>query len=126
MSFGQLPSPPLPVSPLGSGALRKRQAGFPWGRVLPPCSHLLCPADLLEARRPLAHEYLGETLRVMRQVISKYPLLNTVETLTAAGSLIAKIRGPLAPGRAVVTLGSREGFLEEGTFEVCFEGCITI
>ncbi|XP_069864496.1 rho GTPase-activating protein 45 isoform X2 [Dipodomys merriami] len=48
--------------------------------------------DLLEARRPLAHECLGEALRVMRQVISKYPLLNTVETLTAAGTLIAKIK----------------------------------
>lgn len=62
-------------------------------RPHPPCSYLLCPADLLEARRPLAHECLGEALRVMRQVISKYPLLNTVETLTAAGTLIAKIRG---------------------------------
>ncbi|XP_064429765.1 rho GTPase-activating protein 45 isoform X5 [Mirounga angustirostris] len=48
--------------------------------------------DLLEARRPLAHEYLGEALRMMRQIISKYPLLNTVESLTAAGTLIAKIR----------------------------------
>lgn len=109
VSFGQLPSPPLPVSPLGLGALRRQQAGFPWGRVLPPCSHPLCPADLLEARRPLAHEYLGETLRVMRQVISKYPLLNTVETLTAAGSLIAKIRGQPAPGRALMTLGAPGG-----------------
>lgn len=49
--------------------------------------------DLLEARRPLAHEHLGEALRALRQVISRYPLLNTVETLTAAGTLIAKIRG---------------------------------
>ncbi|XP_021497593.1 rho GTPase-activating protein 45 isoform X2 [Meriones unguiculatus] len=48
--------------------------------------------DLLEARRPLAHECLGEALRVMHQVISKYPLLNTVETLTAAGTLIAKVK----------------------------------
>ncbi|XP_032160636.1 rho GTPase-activating protein 45 isoform X1 [Mustela erminea] len=48
--------------------------------------------DLLEARRPLAHEYLGDALRVMRQIISRYPLLNTVESLTAAGTLIAKIR----------------------------------
>uniref|UniRef100_A0A673TXB8 Rho GTPase activating protein 45 n=1 Tax=Suricata suricatta TaxID=37032 RepID=A0A673TXB8_SURSU len=48
--------------------------------------------ELLEARRPLAHERLGEALRVMRQVISKFPLLNTVETLTAAGTLIARIR----------------------------------
>ncbi|XP_049732073.1 rho GTPase-activating protein 45 isoform X1 [Elephas maximus indicus] len=49
--------------------------------------------DLLEARRPLAHECLGEALRVMRQVISKHPLLNTVETLTAAGNLINKVKG---------------------------------
>lgn len=48
--------------------------------------------DLLEARRPLAHECLGEALRVMRQVVSRYPLLGTVETLTAAGNLIAKIK----------------------------------
>ncbi|XP_032990545.1 rho GTPase-activating protein 45 isoform X2 [Rhinolophus ferrumequinum] len=48
--------------------------------------------ELLEARRPLAHECLGEALRVMRQVICKYPLLNTVETLTAAGTLIAKVK----------------------------------
>ncbi|NP_001192670.2 rho GTPase-activating protein 45 [Bos taurus] len=48
--------------------------------------------ELLEARRPLAHECLGEALRVMHQVISKYPLLNTVETLTAAGTLIAKVK----------------------------------
>ncbi|XP_039694987.1 rho GTPase-activating protein 45 isoform X1 [Pteropus medius] len=48
--------------------------------------------ELLEARRPLAHECLGEALRVMRQVIGKYPLLNTVETLTAAGTLIAKVK----------------------------------
>ncbi|CAK6445718.1 unnamed protein product [Pipistrellus nathusii] len=48
--------------------------------------------DLLEARRPLAHECLGEALRVMRQVIGKHPLLNTVETLTAAGTLIAKVK----------------------------------
>ncbi|XP_062967505.1 rho GTPase-activating protein 45 isoform X1 [Cynocephalus volans] len=48
--------------------------------------------DFLEARRPLAHECLGEALRIMRQVISKYPLLNTVETLTAAGTLIAKVK----------------------------------
>ncbi|XP_058393807.1 rho GTPase-activating protein 45 isoform X3 [Diceros bicornis minor] len=49
--------------------------------------------DLLEARRPLAHERLGEALRVIHQVVYKYPLLNTLETLTAAGTLIAKIKG---------------------------------
>uniref|UniRef100_UPI003AB033B0 rho GTPase-activating protein 45 n=1 Tax=Centroberyx gerrardi TaxID=166262 RepID=UPI003AB033B0 len=46
-----------------------------------------------ESRRPLAHECLGEVLRVLRQVISTYPLLNTVEILTAAGKLISKVKG---------------------------------
>uniref|UniRef100_A0A8C7PK44 Rho GTPase activating protein 45b n=1 Tax=Oncorhynchus mykiss TaxID=8022 RepID=A0A8C7PK44_ONCMY len=49
--------------------------------------------DKQENRRPLAHECLGEVLRVLRQVISTYPLLNTVETLTAAGKLISKVKG---------------------------------
>ncbi|KAM9439456.1 rho GTPase-activating protein 45 isoform 2-T2 [Clarias gariepinus] len=46
-----------------------------------------------ESRRAVAHEYLGEVLRILRQVISTYPLLNTVETLTAAGRLISKVKG---------------------------------
>ncbi|CAB1314030.1 unnamed protein product [Coregonus sp. 'balchen'] len=49
--------------------------------------------DKQENRRPLAHECLGEVLRVLRQVISTYPLLNTVETLTATGKLISKVKG---------------------------------
>ncbi|XP_056373513.1 rho GTPase-activating protein 45 isoform X2 [Hyla sarda] len=49
--------------------------------------------EVKETRRPLAHECLGETLRLLRQVINKYPLLNTVETLTAAGTLISKVKG---------------------------------
>ncbi|XP_010869864.2 rho GTPase-activating protein 45 isoform X1 [Esox lucius] len=49
--------------------------------------------DKQENRRPLAHECLGEVLRVLRQVIGTYPLLNTVETLTAAGKLISKVKG---------------------------------
>ncbi|NXJ99352.1 HMHA1 protein, partial [Corythaixoides concolor] len=49
--------------------------------------------DPKEPQRPLAHECLGETLRVLRQVISKYPLLNTLEVLTAAGTLISKVKG---------------------------------
>ncbi|KAL1023062.1 hypothetical protein UPYG_G00035990 [Umbra pygmaea] len=49
--------------------------------------------DTQENRRPVAHECLGEVLRVLRQVISTYPLLNTVETLTAAGKLISKVKG---------------------------------
>ncbi|XP_032902447.1 rho GTPase-activating protein 45 isoform X2 [Amblyraja radiata] len=46
-----------------------------------------------DTRRPVAHECLGEVLRVLRLVINKYPLLNTVETLTAAGTLISKVKG---------------------------------
>ncbi|GAA6068994.1 rho GTPase-activating protein 45 isoform X1, partial [Tachysurus ichikawai] len=46
-----------------------------------------------ENRRPLAHECLGEVLRILRQIINMYPLLNTVETLTAAGKLISQVKG---------------------------------
>nr|XP_055073150.1 rho GTPase-activating protein 45 isoform X2 [Misgurnus anguillicaudatus] len=49
--------------------------------------------DKQDNRRPLAHECLGEVLRILRQVISMYPLLNTVETLTAAGKLISQVKG---------------------------------
>uniref|UniRef100_A0AAX7T1F1 Rho GTPase activating protein 45b n=1 Tax=Astatotilapia calliptera TaxID=8154 RepID=A0AAX7T1F1_ASTCA len=44
-------------------------------------------------QRPVAHECLGEVLRILRQVINTYPLLNTVEILTAAGKLISKVKG---------------------------------
>nr|XP_033811052.1 rho GTPase-activating protein 45 isoform X2 [Geotrypetes seraphini] len=47
----------------------------------------------LDSRRPLAHECLGEVLRILKQAINRYPLLNTVETLTAAGTLISKVKG---------------------------------
>ncbi|NWT46349.1 HMHA1 protein, partial [Chroicocephalus maculipennis] len=49
--------------------------------------------DPKEPQRPLAHECLGETLRILRQVINKYPLLNTLETLGGAGTLISKVKG---------------------------------
>ncbi|XP_074834703.1 rho GTPase-activating protein 45 [Carettochelys insculpta] len=49
--------------------------------------------DPMESQRPLAHECLGEALRILRQVINKYPLLNTLETLTAAGTLISRVKG---------------------------------
>uniref|UniRef100_I3J2Q7 Rho GTPase activating protein 45 n=1 Tax=Oreochromis niloticus TaxID=8128 RepID=I3J2Q7_ORENI len=48
---------------------------------------------VLESQRPVAHECLGEVLRILRQVINTYPLLNTVEILTAAGKLISKVKG---------------------------------
>lgn len=46
----------------------------------------------------MAHECLGEVLRVLRQVINTYPLLNTVEILTAAGKLISKVKGQSVSG----------------------------
>lgn len=52
--------------------------------------------DKQENRRPLAHECLGEVLRILRQIINMYPLLNTVETLTAAGKLISQVKGQMA------------------------------
>uniref|UniRef100_A0A671U4Q8 Rho GTPase activating protein 45 n=1 Tax=Sparus aurata TaxID=8175 RepID=A0A671U4Q8_SPAAU len=55
--------------------------------------HDLCPVCKKESQRPVAHECLGEVLRVLRQVINTYPLLNTVEILTAAGKLISKVKG---------------------------------
>ncbi|XP_030075316.1 rho GTPase-activating protein 45 isoform X2 [Microcaecilia unicolor] len=47
----------------------------------------------LDSPRLLAHECLGEVLRILKQAINRYPLLNTVETLTAAGTLISKVKG---------------------------------
>lgn len=58
----------------------------------------------------------------MRQVISKYPLLNTVETLTAAGTLIAKVKGQQM-GRGQPGRSARQDFLEGALSEVGFEGC---
>lgn len=52
-----------------------------------------------ENQRPIAHECLGEVLRILRQVINTYPLLNTVEILTAAGKLISKVKGQLCVQR---------------------------
>lgn len=59
---------------------------------------------------------------MMRQVICKYPLLNTVETLTAAGTLIAKVKGQLARTEQQGLFSAWKGFLEEGMFAVGFEG----
>lgn len=81
-------------------------------------------ADPREPQRPLAHECLGETLRILRQVINKYPLLNTLETLTAAGTLISKVKGetmglgarsrsPPAPGWDACGPGSPWGCCRE-------------
>ncbi|XP_029551081.1 rho GTPase-activating protein 45 [Salmo trutta] len=60
--------------------------------------------DKQENRCPVAHECLGEVLRVLRQVISTYPLLNTVETLTAAGKLISKVKEKKDFEKAIETI----------------------
>uniref|UniRef100_G1Q6T1 Rho GTPase-activating protein 45 n=2 Tax=Myotis lucifugus TaxID=59463 RepID=G1Q6T1_MYOLU len=81
-----------PIFPPGDRIFEEYMGRLSLGPPTPSLLIPALPADLLEARRPLAHECLGEALRVMRQVICKYPLLNTVETLTAAGTLIAKVK----------------------------------
>ncbi|KAF5895086.1 rho GTPase-activating protein 29-like isoform X1, partial [Clarias magur] len=40
----------------------------------------------------VVHERLGELLRVLKCVIAKHPTLNSVDILTAAGTLIAKVK----------------------------------
>ncbi|XP_066547994.1 rho GTPase-activating protein 29 isoform X1 [Amia ocellicauda] len=41
----------------------------------------------------VVHERLGELLRVLRAVISKHQTLNSVDILSAAGTVIAKVKG---------------------------------
>uniref|UniRef100_A0A8C6LCT3 Rho GTPase activating protein 45 n=1 Tax=Nothobranchius furzeri TaxID=105023 RepID=A0A8C6LCT3_NOTFU len=80
-AHGQLPCCVLSVLFLGVGA------------ALGPSPVMFLYHTGKENQRPVAHECLGEVLRVLRQVISTYPLLNTVEILTAAGKLISKVKG---------------------------------
>lgn len=39
------------------------------------------------------HERLGELLRVLKAVINKHQALNSVDILSAAGTVIAKVKG---------------------------------
>lgn len=41
----------------------------------------------------VVHERLGELLRVLKAIISKHPSLNSVDLLSAAGTVIAKVKG---------------------------------
>ncbi|KTG04123.1 hypothetical protein cypCar_00030942 [Cyprinus carpio] len=50
-------------------------------------------ADHQDCLHQLVHERLGELLRVLKAVISKRHSLNSVEILSAAGTLIAKVKG---------------------------------
>lgn len=84
------PGGTLPRTWLMEGG-REAPAGQGCGAASQPLPPSL--TDPKEPQRPLAHECLGETLRILRQVINKYPLLNTLETLTAAGTLISKVKG---------------------------------
>ncbi|XP_069784303.1 rho GTPase-activating protein 45-like isoform X2 [Narcine bancroftii] len=75
-----------------SDLLSSSSCFFPFARLVGQLATFF-NEEKTETRRPVAHEYLGEVLRILRQVINKYPLLNTVETLTAAGTLISKVKG---------------------------------
>ncbi|XP_078657670.1 rho GTPase-activating protein 45-like isoform X3 [Branchiostoma floridae x Branchiostoma belcheri] len=46
-----------------------------------------------DTRRVAAHERLGEVLCILKSVLGKYPPLHSTEILTAAGTLISKIKG---------------------------------
>uniref|UniRef100_A0AAR2IQS3 Rho GTPase-activating protein 29 n=1 Tax=Pygocentrus nattereri TaxID=42514 RepID=A0AAR2IQS3_PYGNA len=46
-----------------------------------------------ECLHQVVHERLGELLRVLKSVIGKHPTLNSVDILSAAGTLIAKVKG---------------------------------
>lgn len=77
-----------------------------------------------ESRRDLAHECLGEVLRVLRQVIATYPMLNTVETLTAAGTLISKVKGQFQNARPLDN--SWEPSVSFTWFRLSFNPCIML
>ncbi|XP_016354099.1 rho GTPase-activating protein 29-like isoform X2 [Sinocyclocheilus anshuiensis] len=49
--------------------------------------------DHQDCMHQVVHERLGELLRVLKAVISKHHSLNSVEILSAAGTLIAKVKG---------------------------------
>ncbi|XP_073686931.1 rho GTPase-activating protein 29 [Garra rufa] len=49
--------------------------------------------DQQDCLHQVVHERLGELLRVLKAVISKHHSLNSVEILSAAGTLIAKVKG---------------------------------
>uniref|UniRef100_A0A672RKT5 Rho GTPase-activating protein 29 n=1 Tax=Sinocyclocheilus grahami TaxID=75366 RepID=A0A672RKT5_SINGR len=49
--------------------------------------------DHQDCLHQVVHERLGELLRVLKSVISKHHSLNSVEILSAAGTLIAKVKG---------------------------------
>ncbi|CAG0884330.1 unnamed protein product [Cyprideis torosa] len=43
--------------------------------------------------RSIAHEKLGEVLRILRNILEKYPPLQSTELLMAAGALIQQVKG---------------------------------
>lgn len=53
----------------------------------------MCVSDHQDCLHQVVHERLGELLRVLKAVISKHHSLNSVEILSAAGTLIAKVKG---------------------------------
>ena len=43
--------------------------------------------------RVLAHERLGQVLRILRNILGRYPALQATELLVAAASLIQQVEG---------------------------------
>ncbi|XP_057258736.1 rho GTPase-activating protein 29 isoform X3 [Pezoporus wallicus] len=52
----------------------------------------ICSEENQDGLHQVVHERLGELLRVLKAVISKYQNLNSVEILSAAGTVIAKVK----------------------------------
>ncbi len=48
--------------------------------------------DKSETLRVAAHERLGEVLRAMRQILEKYPKIQSTELLMSAGNLIQQVK----------------------------------
>lgn len=50
-----------------------------------------------ETNRVQAHERLGEVLRILRQILEKYPVIQSTELLMAAGNMIQRVKGNRTP-----------------------------
>ena len=52
----------------------------------------VCNKDKNETIRVSAHERLGEVLKAMRQILEKYPKIQSTELLMSAGNLIQQVK----------------------------------
>ena len=66
-------------------------------------------------KHQVAHERLGEVLRVLKAVIGKHQSLNSVDILSAAGTVIARVKGQ-SLARYSLLLGSGFSVSSAGLF----------